>query len=112
MVDIVKSVEHRIVSDVLVITLVGPDFVVEQAQGIADLVFVHNDTKTDRIVVDMSTIKYINSSGISVIIRMNLEKKLKVVNVSRPVRDILDLTGILSFLSEHNTVDEALADLK
>jgi anti-anti-sigma factor len=112
MVDIVKSVEHRIVSDVLVITLVGSDFVVEQAQGIADLVFVHHDTKTDRIVVDMSTITYINSSGISVIIRMNLEKKLKVVNVSRPVRDILDLTGILSFLSEHDTVDEALADLQ
>jgi len=112
MVDIVKSVEHRIQSDVLIITLVGSDFVVEQAQGIADLVFVHHDTETDRVVVDMSTIKYINSSGISVIIRMNLEKKLKVVNVSRPVRDILDLTGILAFLAEHKSVDEALADFK
>lgn len=104
-----KSVEHRLASGVLVVTLTGAEFVLEQAQTIADLVFGRYEGETDRIVMDLTSIIYINSSGISVIIRSNLEKKLKLVNVSQAVRDILDLTGILPFISEYTSVDDAVA---
>jgi len=43
---------------------------------------------------------------------MNLEKKVRLVHVSRSVRDILDLTGILPFISEHASVEDALSGFK
>jgi anti-anti-sigma factor len=107
-----KTIEYRLEQDAIVISLQGKEFVLEQAQDIADVVFNLFEGKVGGIVLDLDGVEYINSSGISMIIRMNLEKKLKVVGLSRAVKDILDLTGILPFISEHASVESALKDFK
>jgi anti-anti-sigma factor len=107
-----KTVHTRREKDVLLIQLGGREFVHEQSQTIADLVFSGSGPPVEKIVLDLTDVIYINSAGISVIIRMNLEKKLRLVGVSRAVRDILDLTGILPFISDFESVPEALADIQ
>ncbi len=110
MIESSKNVIHSIQNDVIVVSVQGSEFVMEQAQAIGNLVFNRYDEGHDRIILDITGVSYINSSGISMIIRLNLERRLKLVNIQKPVKDILDLTGILPFISEYHTTQEALAD--
>jgi anti-anti-sigma factor len=81
----------------------------EQAQDIVDLVFEEMDEGPQDIVLDLTDVNYINSSGISVVIRLNLERNLRLVNPTPMVSDILQLTGVLPFVPKFSTIDEAIA---
>ena len=103
-----RTINYSAADDVLQLEIPGKDFVMEQAQDLVDLVFDEFDDGPKDLVLDLTSISYINSSGISVIIRMNLEKNLRLVNPSATVTDILELTGVLPFVPKFGTVDEAV----
>ena len=106
-----KTIAYSIENSVLVVTVPCRDFVMEQAQDVVDLVFDRFDPGPEYIVLDLGPVEYINSSGISVVIRLNLERKLVLVRPSRMVRDILELTGVLPFVPEAASVEEAVSRL-
>ncbi|MHC4779005.1 MAG: STAS domain-containing protein [Planctomycetota bacterium] len=106
-----RSIEYEVRDDVLHLRVPGRDFVMEQAQDFVDLVFDEMDEGPTDVVLDLTPVVYINSSGISVVIRMNLERTLRLVNPSPMVSDILELTGVLPFVPKYDTVDEAVASL-
>ncbi len=112
MTETTKAVNLNIQGDVIVVGVDSGEFVLEQAQSVGNLVFNRYDVGYDKIVLDLSKVIYINSSGISMIIRLNLERKFKLVGISKGVRDILDLTGILPFVSEYESVQSAIEDFK
>ena len=103
-----RNIEYSVENGVLVASVPSRDFVMEQAQDVVDLVFDKFDSGPAEIVLDISAVNYINSSGISVVIRLNLERKLVLVGPTRTVRDILELTGVLPFVPEAPSVGEAL----
>jgi len=104
-----NNIEYAVRDEILHISLPGKDFVMEQAHEMVDLVFEKMDDGPKDIVLDLSGVEYINSSGISVVIRMNLEKNVRLVNPSPMVSDILELTGVLPFVPRFDSVEEAVA---
>ena len=108
--DLHNGIEYEMHGDVLHVRIGGPDFVMEQAQDVVELVFEELDEEPpEDIILDLTGVNYINSSGISVVIRLNLERNLRLVNPSSMVTDILELTGILPFVPRFETVEEAIA---
>jgi anti-anti-sigma factor len=105
-----NSIQYEKKNGALVLRTSGKDFVMEHAQDVVDLVFEKMEASRD-VVLDLGGVVYINSSGISVIIRLNLERNLRLVNPSTMVRDILELTGVLPFVPTYASVEEALATL-
>jgi len=108
-VDRFRNIDYSVRDGVLELKVPGPDFVVEEAQDLVELVFEQFDDGPEHIVLDLGSVGYINSSGISVIIRLNLERTLRLVNPSRNVSEILELTGVLPFVPNFPTVEEAFA---
>lgn len=104
-----KTILYAVQDDVLNLSLPGPDFVMEQAQDLVELVFESMEEGPNDVVLDLSGVGYINSSGISVIIRLNLERNLRLVNPSRMVSEILELTGVLPFVPRFGSLEEAIA---
>jgi anti-anti-sigma factor len=104
-----NNIQYSSENGVLVVRFEGKDFVLEQSQDVVDLVFDKMESASRDVVLDLGGISYINSSGVSVIIRLNLERNLRLVNPSSMVRDILELTGVLPFVPTCKTVEEAVA---
>ena len=104
-----KTIQWSDENGVLVLKVPGKDFVLEQSQDLVDLVFDQPDRVSGDIILDLGGVSYINSSGVSVIIRLNLEKNLRLVNPSPMVREILELTGVLPFVPTFKSVEEAAA---
>jgi anti-anti-sigma factor len=84
----------------------------EQAQDIVEVIFEQLDDGPQDVILELTPVAYINSSGISVVIRMNLERNLRLVSPSPMVSDILELTGVLPFVPKFDTVEEAVASLE
>jgi stage II sporulation protein AA (anti-sigma F factor antagonist) len=110
-VDAYKNILFRKNDECHQLKVPGPDFVMEQAQDLVDLVFDENPEGPKDIILDLTDVNYINSSGISVVIRLNIERSLRLVNPSPMVREILELTGVLPFVPLYTTMDEAVASL-
>jgi anti-anti-sigma factor len=106
-----KTIQWSDENGVLVLRVPGKDFVLEQCQDLVDFVFDQPDRAPRDIILDLGTVSYINSSGVSVIIRLNLEKNLRLVNPSPMVREILELTGVLPFVPTYKSIEEASASL-
>jgi anti-sigma B factor antagonist len=71
-----------------------------------------NENKTN-IVVDMSDVKYVNSSGIGILISgyttlKNAGGELKLSNLSDKVNGVLNITKLNQIFSIYNNVDEAV----
>lgn len=68
------------------------------------------------VLIDLAGTQYINTSGISVLIRLAMEAKkaehrLLVSGASPHYRKVLDLVRFSSFVSMYDTEQEALASL-
>lgn len=55
------------------------------------------------LVLDMKALDYISSAGLRVLLaaqkRMNAQGSMKVINVSEPVMDVLEMTGFADILT-------------
>ena len=54
--------------------------------------------KAESVLIDMGKLEYISSAGLRVIVALDIEMSekegLTLKNVSRPIMDILDMTGL------------------
>ncbi len=76
---------------------------------------VFEDDDAAMIVVDLTQLSFMDSSGIALLIRMNGAcadaDRLRVINGSRAVERLLDLTGVRARLPIISSNDDPLAPL-
>ncbi len=92
------TIEYGTEGGALVLRVPGKDFVLEPSRELVRVVFEEGASLPRHVVLDLSNVRYINSSGISVVIRLNLERRLVVAGVTPGVAEILDIAGVLSSL--------------
>jgi anti-anti-sigma factor len=92
-------VTERTVDGVLELTLDGDQFVLEHARELVQIVFEGPQTLPRDLLIVLEDVNYINSSGMSVLIRLNVERHLVIVGMKPAVQEILDMAGVLPFLA-------------
>ncbi|MCI0341808.1 MAG: STAS domain-containing protein [Planctomycetales bacterium] len=105
------TIEYETGDGVLTVRLPGRDFVLEPSRDLVRLVFEEGAALPRNIVLDLARVRYLNSSGISVVIRLNLERRLVVAGMEPGVAEILDLAGVLQTLRRAPDPDAARAAL-
>ncbi len=105
-------VTERTVDGVLELSLDGDQFVLEHARELVRIVFEGPETLPRDILIVLEGVRYINSSGMSVLIRLNVERHLVVVGMAPAVSEILDLAGVLPFIAVAPDREAARAKLR
>jgi anti-anti-sigma factor len=72
------------------------------------------DNKIEKLVLDLSNVKMITSSGIGIFLNINqtLKSQMRLASVNEDVKKVLELTKVSSVINLYDTVDEALSSLK
>jgi len=75
------------------------------------------DEKKNHVVVDLSNVKFVNSSGIGILISGYTTMKngggnLKLANLSEKVKGVLAITKLNNIFESHKTIDEAVKSFK
>lgn len=78
-----------------------------EAQEMIDAVFSRTGDKNDRILLDFSRSKYINSSGMSAITKVAVERNCQIVLTNRDILKVIDLMGFLPLLNINESFEEA-----
>jgi anti-sigma B factor antagonist len=69
------------------------------------------DKGIKKMVVDLTDVKMITSSGIGIFLNINqsLKSQLRLASANEEVKKVLDLTKVTSVIKLYKSVDEALA---
>jgi anti-anti-sigma factor len=69
------------------------------------------DRGIKKMVVDLTDVKMITSSGIGIFLNINqsLKSQLRLASANEEVKKVLDLTKVTSVIKLYKSVDEALA---
>lgn len=94
-----SGVREHVGDGVLELRVQGEQFVLEHAREVVRIVFEGPETLPRHVAIDLESVRYVNSSGISVLIRLNVERKLVIVGLTETAREVLDLAGVLPFLT-------------
>lgn len=91
--------------------LVGGD----NAQLFRDKLYELVADNKNKVVVDMSDVKFVNSTGIGILISglttlKNVGGELKLSNISTKVHGVLSITKLTQVFNIYNSVEEALKD--
>lgn len=89
----------------------GPDTV-----ALHDMVKKHLDKNITRFIIDMGKVKWINSSGLGVLMAAfgsvcKVNGLIKLVDVTKKVRSLLIMVQIITFFETYDSIDSALASL-
>ena len=93
---------------VLVIRVTSDHFELDEAQSLSRLVFESTDGQSPRILLNFAGVKYINSTGVSLLVRIGTERELRVVHLNPNVIRVMDSIGILALLQIHRSEREAM----
>jgi anti-sigma B factor antagonist len=112
-----NNYKHELIDGLLVINFAG-DLIGEQSGP--ELMEVINDRINDKVLfaaIDISDIRYINSSGIGVLITIltkfrNKGGEVILVNPSEHVKKLLVITKLNAIFTIVNTLEEAKATIK
>lgn len=102
---------------VLLLSIEGNLIGEEVGSGIIDKA---NDAIQENIkecIIDITQVKYINSSGIGVLITLltkfrNQDGELFIVNPSEHIKKLLVITKLMAIFKVANTIEEALNQIK
>ncbi|MEQ9299721.1 MAG: STAS domain-containing protein [Cyclobacteriaceae bacterium] len=108
---------HDLIDDLLIINFAG-DLIGEQSGP--ELMEIINDRINQKVLfaaIDISDIRYINSSGIGVLITIltkfrNKGGEVLLVNPSEHVKKLLIITKLNAIFTIVNTIEEARATIK
>lgn len=92
--------DHSIKNEVLTIFLEGKinSSNSEATEQQIDGIIANNKFKT--LVFDLGELLYISSAGLRILLRLRQEQEdMKLVNVTEPIYDILDMVGFTKFLT-------------
>ncbi|HTY38470.1 MAG TPA: STAS domain-containing protein [Bacteroidota bacterium] len=75
------------------------------------------DAGKNKVVVDLGEVKFMNSSGLGMLIGAlttvrNAGGNLKLARASEKIEQLLVVTKLVTVFEHHDTVDEALASFK
>jgi len=108
--------ESEVKNDVLILQLSG-DLIGEE-NGFSLLELVNSSTSDNIIkcVIDISELRYINSSGIGVLITVltkfrNKDGELYLVNPSESVQKLLIITKLNAIFNVSDSIDNAIQEL-
>lgn len=101
----------------LLLTIDGNLIGEEVGSGIIDAANNAIQKNINECVIDISNVKYINSSGIGVLITLltkfrNQDGELYIVNPSEHIKKLLVITKLMAIFKVAHTVEEALNQLK
>lgn len=65
----------------------------------------------NKLVIDLSEVTYLSSTGIGAILRFSMDYQLKLAAISEPVRAVLELAEAHRLVDVHETVALALRAL-
>ena len=107
----VKEIENNTV----IIKLFG-DIDIYTSSDLKDAMISQVDFGAKRIIMDMEDVHYIDSSGIGVFIAVlgtfkKVNVKIGMIKITEPVKKVLELTRLTSFLPVYNTEAEAIEKL-
>ena len=79
-------------------------------------VFVQDSSGMKALFIDLSQVRYIDSSGIATLVEvmqncMKKKVRLKLVELSQPVKDVFDLARLSSVFEIVPTVNDAIKSL-
>ena len=112
------NIEHRISNNTLVITFLDTRLDAKDSaqskQDISRLIYLK---KVYQVVFDLRTLEFIDSSAITVFLStLRLVNshggELKLADVTKPVRTILELVSMHKIFEIYKTVDEAVNSFK
>jgi anti-anti-sigma regulatory factor len=78
-----------------------------EAQELVAGVFERTDAKDDRVLVDLTNTAYVNSSGLSAITKIAVERNCRLLLTADDVIKVMDLMGFLPLLTICATEEEA-----
>ncbi len=111
------KIKEKIEGDVAILTVSG------NMMGGPETTSLHEKVKSlmsdgiKKMVIDLSKVKWMNSSGLGVLMSCwgSLRKdggNLKLANVSEKIDSLLMITQLVQFFETYETVDRALASFK
>lgn len=111
----IKHVGSRLPSDVRVVPVQGR-IDATAAPGLATIVRDTAESGGQRIVLDLSGVTFLSSSGLRILLMLARELKsnggeLRLCAMQPPVAEVFTLTGFTQIFTIHRTRDEALAAL-
>lgn len=93
---------------VLVVRVTSDHLELDEAQSLLRLIFESSTGQAPNILLNLAGVRYINSTGVSLLVRIGTERVLRVVNLNPSVVKVLDSIGILSLLKIHRSEREAM----
>ena len=105
------------VKGVMIIELTGNVMGGPDATALNDQIHKLIDDKKKRIVIDLSDVKFINSSGLAMLIGgLNTMRKsggeMKLARASEKIETLLEMTKLNTVFDVHKTVNEAVTAFK
>jgi anti-anti-sigma regulatory factor len=104
-----KGVKAKKINDILVVEIQYDDMKRPEAQELIDLIFGITEEKSDRVLLDCSKAAYINSSGMSAVTKIAVERNCQIVLTSPDILKIIDLMGFLPLLNINESYEEAMS---
>ncbi|WP_320779761.1 STAS domain-containing protein [Streptomyces sp. CRN 30] len=107
-------VEHTAVDGVRVVAVRG-DIDHDVTDVLREALLTHRDAAPPRVVVDLSGVEFLDSSGVNVLIHAHqsvsaARGRLRIAAARPPVLRVIRLVGIDTLITCHPTVKEALDD--
>jgi len=63
------------------------------------------------VIMDLGGVSYLDSTGLSTLIKLGLENRLRLVNLSEKVAKLLELTQVTNLLTVSESHEEAVNEL-
>lgn len=79
-----------------------------EAHALDEVIFSETSDKDDRILLNLDSVKYINSRGLSSITKIAVQRTANLVLTNENVLKIMDMMGFLPLFTIFNTEEDAL----
>ena len=92
------GVFHEIAGGILVIRFRSPRFTLKEAEEARDIVYGKLEPVARFVLINLSGVDYIDSTAISLLVRVSNQKSLRLANISEPVAATLRNMQIFDLL--------------
>ena len=109
------QVERQVYSDAVLITVMEPRIDAALAVHFKDHVKQHSENAPSRVVVDMSHVQFLDSSGLGAMVaamkQLGPDRSLELVSLTPTVEKVFKLTKMDTVFTIHDSAKTAIADL-
>jgi anti-anti-sigma factor len=102
-----SRIEYMYRGDILVLNFLTERFELREAKMLEDMIFEKLTERNEKVVLNLSNTDYINSTAVSVLVRIAAEKRLRLSDLKPEVISILDTIGIFELLKTYPSVRDA-----